>query len=198
MSQNTVTRWEILDGAHEALRTAVAGATGPVWGRATPCELWTVTQVLQHAAGDQIGFAAAITGGPGPDEDPFAPSGALGGDPAEVADRAMRASAAAFGAVARDADAVPTPIPPHSFPADLAVGACALDAAVHAWDIAMATGQSSPLSPELARALMPTARVIVDPVRAWGAYAAALPEVAQDDDVAALLRYLGRDPHWTA
>ncbi|GIH93426.1 hypothetical protein Psi01_40560 [Planobispora siamensis] len=198
MGQSTATRWEILDAAHAALRTAVAGVAGPDWDRATPCEHWTTAQVLQHAAGDQIGFAAAITGGPGPDEDPFAPSGTLTTDPAEIADRAMRASAAAFATVARNADAVPTPVPPHSLPADLAVGACALDAAVHAWDIAVATGQTSPLSPELARALMPTARVIVDPVRAWGAYATALPEAEGDDDVAALLRYLGRDPHWTA
>ncbi|MFI6476428.1 TIGR03086 family metal-binding protein [Nonomuraea sp. NPDC050663] len=199
MTEGTIMSWEILDDAHKALRTAVAGVSGQDgWNQATPCERWTVAQVLQHAAGDQIGFAAAITGGPGPDEDPFAPSGTLAGDPAELAERAMRASAAAFGTVARDDEAVPTPIPPHSFPADLAVGACALDAAVHAWDIAMATGQDSPLTPELARALMPTARVIVDPVRAWGAYAEALPEIEGDDDVEALLRYLGRDPHWKA
>ncbi|GAA4933546.1 uncharacterized protein (TIGR03086 family) [Nonomuraea thailandensis] len=198
MSQNASTHWKILDDAHTALRTAVAGVEASGWGWATPCEHWNVTQVLQHAAGDQVGFAAAITGGPGPGEDPFAPSGTLAGDPVEVAEEAMRASAAAFATIAHDADAVPTPIPPHSFPAGLAVGACALDAAVHAWDIAMATGQPSPLSPELARALMPTAQVIVDPVRAWGAYAAVLPEAEGDDDVAVLLRYLGRDPRWTA
>ncbi|WP_328822514.1 maleylpyruvate isomerase N-terminal domain-containing protein [Micromonospora rubida] len=52
------------------------------WERPTPCEKWTVTQVLQHAIGDQIGYAAAIVGGPRPSEDPFAPSGRIDGDPA--------------------------------------------------------------------------------------------------------------------
>ncbi|MDR7341366.1 hypothetical protein J2S69_005085 [Glycomyces lechevalierae] len=35
-------------------------------------------------------------------------------------------------------------------------------------------------------------------MRAWGAYAAALEPQEGDDAVAALLRYLGRDPEWTA
>src|SRR2546430_9704094 len=42
-------------------------------------------------------------------------------------------------------------------PAD-AAAAAALDAAIHAWDIAMGTGQASPLTPGLARALTPVAR----------------------------------------
>ncbi|TMR10418.1 TIGR03086 family protein, partial [Nonomuraea turkmeniaca] len=52
--------------------------------------------------------------------------------------------------------------------------------------------------PELARPLLTIAREIVEPLRAWGAYAAALAPAQGDDDVAALLRYLGRDPHWSA
>ena len=52
-----------------------------------------------------------------------------------------------------------------------AAGAAALDAAIHAWDIAMATGQGSPLTPELAQALTPVALSIVEPLRQYGAYA---------------------------
>ncbi|MEO3790247.1 maleylpyruvate isomerase N-terminal domain-containing protein [Nonomuraea sp. B10E15] len=37
---------------------------------------------------------------------------------------------------------------------------------------------------------------IVEPLRAWGAYAAALETEPGDDEVAVLLRYLGRDPRW--
>ena len=83
-------------------------------------------------------------------------------------------------------------------PAWLAVGACALDAAVHAWDIAVASGQTSPLTPGLARPLLTVAREIVEPLRPYGAYAPALEAHAADDDAAALLRYLGRHPDWTA
>jgi hypothetical protein len=41
-----------------------------------------------------------------------------------------------------------------------AAGACTLDAAVHAWDIAVATGQPSPLPDELAEALLAVAKEI--------------------------------------
>jgi uncharacterized protein (TIGR03086 family) len=196
MSENT--EWTVLNQAHEALRAAVGGVQDGAWGQATPCEKWTVTQVLQHAAGDQLGFASFITGSPGPSEDPFAPSGTVDGSPVTLAEESMKASADAWGTVARDAEEVSVPVPPGKLPASVGVGACALDAAVHAWDIAVATGQPSHLTPELARELMPVATAIVEPLRAYGAYAAALAPEAGDDDAAALLRFLGRRPDWTA
>jgi hypothetical protein len=82
-------------------------------------------------------------------------------------------------------------------PASLAAGACALDAAVHAWDIAIATGQPSPLTPAMARDLMPVAAALVEPLRQYGAYATAVPPAEDDGDVEALLRYLGRRPDWS-
>jgi hypothetical protein len=69
---------------------------------------------------------------------------------------------------------------------------------VHAWDIAVATGQPSPLPNWLATELTAVATSIVEPLRAYGAYAAALEPQPGDDDAAALLRYLGRRPDRTA
>jgi uncharacterized protein (TIGR03086 family) len=197
MSNVEVANWNaLLADAHRVLRTAVDGVAEGEWSRPTPCERWTVTQVLQHAAGDQIGYAAAITGGPWPAEDPFAPSGHIDGDPRALVAAALRTSADAWSTVDRDADAVPVPLPQGPMPAWLAAGACALDAAVHAWDISVATGQPSPLTPDMSRQLLAVATRIVEPLRAWGAYAAAL-EPESGDDVAALLSYLGRRPDWT-
>jgi uncharacterized protein (TIGR03086 family) len=197
MSKNTVTQWAILNAAHDALRAAVVGVAPQDWERATPCERWTVTQVLQHAAGDQHGYAATITGSGFPSEDPFAPSGQLDEPPLMIAERAMQASADAWSTVGKDADVVPTPLPQGALPVGLAVGACALDAAVHAWDIAVATGQPSPLEPNLARELLPVATSIVEPLRGYGAYASELDPADGDDDVARLLKYLGRRPDWS-
>ena len=81
-------------------------------------------------------------------------------------------------------------------PATVAAGACALDAAIHAWDIAVATGSPSPLDDALAAELLPTARSIVEPLRGF-AYAAALPAQDCDGAAEALLRYLGRNPRWS-
>jgi uncharacterized protein (TIGR03086 family) len=186
--------WPLLTAAHEALRSAAAGVTNG--NLPTPCAEWTVTQVLQHAGGDQQGYAASITGEPGPDFNPFAPSGELEDVPGFLEPK-LAAAAAAFATVSPNAEAVPTPLPQGALPAAVAVGAAALDAAVHAWDIAIATGQQSPLTKELAEALLPTAKELAEPLRGF-AYAPALNAPAEDDAASELLRYLGRNPQWTA
>ncbi|MCG5444990.1 TIGR03086 family metal-binding protein [Micromonospora sp. NIE79] len=197
MSEIAAGQWRtVLDEAHAALRTIVEGVPADAWERPTPCELWNVTQVLQHATGDQLAFAAAISGGPGPAEDPFAPSGRIDGDKIAGLRAALDASARAWNGVADDDPAVPTPLPQGKLPAEVGAVACALDAAVHAWDIAVATDQPSPLSADLARPLLVAARQIVEPLRAYGAYAPAIDPAAESDEVAVLLSYLGRDPRW--
>ncbi len=195
MSQNEATGWDVLDSAHRALRSAVAGAGPADWGRPTPCDEWTVTQVLQHAAGDQLAWAAAISGAPGPAENPFAPSGVLPDPPLAFADDALRVAAGAWSALGEDAGEVATPLPQGALPAALAASACALDAGVHAWDIAVATGQPSPLTPALAKLLHAAAAEIVEPLRGF-AYAPALEPQPGDDELAVLLRYAGRRPDW--
>ncbi|MFC5832125.1 TIGR03086 family metal-binding protein [Nonomuraea insulae] len=186
--------WDVLDAAHQALRTAAGDIPRDGWGLPTPCANWSVAQVFQHAVGDQLGFASALTGEPGPAYNPFEPTGELDGDPMEVLQDALSRSARAWADVDREAAEVPTPVPPHKMSPWSGSTACALDAGVHAWDLAIATGRPSPLTPELARPLLKVAREIVEPLRAWGAYAPALEPQEGDDDVAALLRYLGRDP----
>ncbi|GAA1848673.1 hypothetical protein GCM10009687_13520 [Asanoa iriomotensis] len=191
--------WTILDLAHTALRDVTAALTTADLDRPTPCTEWNVTQVLQHAAGDQRAFASAITGQDGPTENPFTPSGVLAGTPADLISPSLAVTAAAFATVDPNGT-TPTPLPHGDLPAATAGGAAALDAGVHAWDIAVATGQPSPLSEDLALALLPVARAIVEPLRQYGAYAPALPPSSSSTDgaPAELLRYLGRDPHWTA
>ena len=137
----TITTWESLSRAHAALRQAVSGVPDDSWGSPTPCSDWDVTQVLQHASGDQLGYAAVLGHGDGPGFDPFAPSGSLSGSVKDLLDPALAAAAEAFAGVASDAIDVPVPLPQGPLPAAVAAGACALDAAVHAWDIAAARGR---------------------------------------------------------
>jgi uncharacterized protein (TIGR03086 family) len=194
MTEIVSSGWDVLDAAHLAMRTTVAGLRGENLELPTPCEQWNVVQVLQHAAGDQLAYASRITGGPGPTENPFEPSGRLDQDASTIIEPALLAAADAWRTVTEGED-VATPLPQGRMPARLGAGACALDAAVHAWDVATATGQKSPLTNDLARELMTVAQSIVEPLRAYGAYAAALEATdGPDDDVARLLRYLGRRP----
>jgi uncharacterized protein (TIGR03086 family) len=192
----SISDWRtLLTDSHRALREAVAAVPSGAWDSATPCEQWNATQVLQHACGDQLGYASFITGGPPPAENPFTPSGVISAKPVELVEEATSASAAAFATVADDADEVPVPLPGGPLPAWLAAGACALDAAVHAWDIAVATGQPSPLTPALASDLLVVAQRIVEPLRGF-AYAPAVE--AGSGGEAELLAYLGRRPDWSA
>ena len=190
----TTTTWTILDAAHAALRTAVAGVGADAWSRPTPCEAWTVAQVLQHAAGDQQAYAAVLGEGAFPSYDPFAPSGELEGDALVLIEAPLAAASLAFSRVAAEDPAVAVPLPQGPLAAPTAVGAAALDAAVHAWDIAVATGQPSPVDAELAAHLHDVALAIVEPLRGF-AYDEALPG-DDGDPLNRLLRYLGRDPHW--
>ena len=187
----------LLDESLAALRDVVANLGPGDLHRPTPCSAWDVTQVVQHATGDQVGWAAVVGGGPFPTEDPFQPSGKLATDANALVDEALARAEAAWATVSPDAAEVPTPLPTGPMTYALATAACALDAAVHAWDIAVASGGPSPLTPERARGLLPAARVIAEPLRGF-AFAAPLDPQPGHDDVATLLRYLGRDPHWTA
>ncbi len=89
--------------------------------------------------------------------------------PLAYAEAALDASALAWTAISADGGEVPTPLPTGPMAPAAAAGAAALDAAIHAWDIAVATGQGSPLTPELAGALTPVAKGIVEPLRQYGA-----------------------------
>jgi uncharacterized protein (TIGR03086 family) len=190
--------WTVITESLDLLEAAAAAVTDANRQAPTPCAQWTVTQVLQHAAGDQLAWAAAIGVGTWPSENPFAPSGHLeAGGVDDLVKPALAAARAAWSNVSQGDDAVPTPLPQGPLPARIAAGACALDAAVHAWDIAVAVGRPGLLPSELAEALLPAARAVVEPLRAYGAYADALAPQPGDDSAAELLRYLGRNPQWS-
>jgi uncharacterized protein (TIGR03086 family) len=146
---------------------------------------------------DQMLYESAITGADKPEGDAFNPTGDLGDDPLAYLASALSGARGAFDTLAAGAERVNVPLPPFTVPARLAAGAASLDAAVHGWDIAMATGQSPRISPALTRELLWAAENLVEPVREWGAYAAAIDPEAGADDLDRLLYYLGRRPDWT-
>jgi uncharacterized protein (TIGR03086 family) len=189
--------WDVLIDVHRALRTAVAGVPADGWALPTPCAHWNVAQVLQHAAGDQLAYASKLTGGPGPTYDPFAPPATLDTNAAELLEPALISAEKAFAGVDPADAQVAVPLPPFTLPAELAVGAAALDAAVHAWDIAVGTGQPTPLTPSLALALRPVADVLAEPGRGF-AYGPAVAPASDADEATSLLNYLGRRADWSA
>jgi uncharacterized protein (TIGR03086 family) len=188
--------WDLLEEAFEILQEAAAGVQDDDWERPTPCADWSVAQVLQHAAMDQMLYESSITGSEKPEGDAFAPTGDLGDDPLAYLASAIAGTRYAFAEVADDAQGVAVPLPPFHASGRLASAAAALDAAVHGWDIAVATGQTPSMSIQLAEELLWAAETLVEPLRKWGAYAAAIPPPAGADDMDRLLYFLGRRPDW--
>ncbi|MEV6676950.1 TIGR03086 family metal-binding protein [Streptomyces erythrochromogenes] len=190
----TVDGFKLLADAHDYLLAAVRGVPAEAWGDPTPCTEWTVRQVLNHARLDQQALVMQITG-VAPASDPFEPEDATVGDPVAELAAVLVATAAAWES-RRDDESVPTPMGP--MPADVGTAAAALDAGLHAWDIARATGQDLPLSEEMAEALEDIAARIVDFVRdSFGKYAppVVVPEGAGRAEK--LLAFTGRDPRWS-
>ncbi len=188
----------VLTSSLDQLRRVAAGVPADQLDAPTPCSQWTVAQVLLHAAGDQHAWASTVGAGSPPGYDPFAPPRQPGGDIGQLITDAIDAAMTAWASVDPAAETVPTPLPPvPAMTPVLAAAACALDAAIHAWDVAVATGQPSPLTGPLATQLDAAAHITAEPLRGF-AYAAALPAQPGDDPAAALLRYLGRDPAWSA
>jgi uncharacterized protein (TIGR03086 family) len=177
---------------HVAIRVPTEQLNDP-----TPCSEWTVAQLLLHAAGDQHAWASTVNSSPPPAYNPFEPPRQLAGSIEDLIESATQTATSAWADVDPTANSVPTPLPPvPTMTPQLAAAACALDAAIHAWDIAAATGQPSPLTAELAEQLQPAAHATAEPLRGF-AYTPALPQQANDDAAASLLRYLGRNPNWT-
>jgi uncharacterized protein (TIGR03086 family) len=192
---NPIDGLKVLERAHTYLRAAVAGVLAGRWDAATPCGQWTVRQVVNHARLDQQAYAAAITGEGGPRSDPFQPADVLGADHVQALDGVLAAVFDAFARLSADAALVPTPLGP--LPVRLGASAAALDAGIHAWDIAIATGQDLPLEQELAEGLWGAADQRVDRLRdSFGVFTPALQQAQGGDRANTLLAFVGRDPHW--
>ncbi|GAA5030256.1 TIGR03086 family metal-binding protein [Streptomyces siamensis] len=187
---------ELLARAHTYLREVAAAVPEGGWGAPTPCSEWTARQVLNHARLDQQAYGAAITGAGRPESDPFQPVDGLTADAQGALDKVLREVADAYAQLPADAAEVPTPLGP--LPLSLAAAAAAMDAAVHAWDIAVATGQDAPLDEEVAEGIWPAAQALADHLRdSFGVFAPAREVPEGSGRAATLLAFLGRDPHWT-
>uniref|UniRef100_A0AAU3IAB6 TIGR03086 family metal-binding protein n=1 Tax=Streptomyces sp. NBC_01393 TaxID=2903851 RepID=A0AAU3IAB6_9ACTN len=187
---------ELLTLSHDRLRAVVAGVPRSAWSAPTPCGEWTVAQVLNHARLDQQAYGAAVTGTGWPEEDAFHPQGALEADVTAALDKVLVGVADIYAGLSPDAEEVATPLGP--LPFRVAAAAAAMDAGVHAWDIAVATGQASPLDDALAGGIRLAADRLADHLRdAFGVFAAAREVPAEAGRAEALLAFLGRDPHWT-
>ena len=142
----------------------------------TPCEGWTVRDVLNHVTGGAEMFAIAATEGKVPDEKlgQLMVGDNLGSD--------YKASFEAASARAKKAFEPPdiadkmVVLPFGEMPAGVAVNFAIFDVTTHTWDLAKGTHQSTDLDPEVLVAALEAAQAMLnDDFRALGLFGEPVP-----------------------
>jgi uncharacterized protein (TIGR03086 family) len=161
----------------------------------TPCDAWTVRDVLNHVVGGAQMFAISVREGSVPDEKlgQLLAGDNLGTDYKAAFKQAADDAEAAFeipGAMERIVK-----LPFGEMPASMAVNIAIFDVTTHAWDLAKATGQSTELDPEVSAIAFQVAQgMLSDDMRATGLFGPSVP-VADDAPMADRLAGLaGRTP----
>jgi uncharacterized protein (TIGR03086 family) len=158
----------------------ITGATGAL-DRSTPCEDWSVRDLVNHMLhGNQL-FAGATTGGSAAPPTGRPPE-LIGDDPAAQYEEARRATLAAF----REPGAIEKTGP--------LLGIAFVDQLVHGWDLAKATRQDTTMPDDLAQAAfaMLDGRLPDDQRGAFFKPATPVDEGASAQEK--LLGYAGRGP----
>jgi uncharacterized protein (TIGR03086 family) len=161
---------------------------------ATPCDEFSVHDILDHMIVGATTFAAAFRGEPAPDVRPPAVYGRV---PVAEFTEAMDALLAAVESEDALDRMIPTPL--GELPGAQFAALVALDGLVHAWDLAVATDAHLQMTPEVVSSVSSfAAAAITDEVRATGMFAAATEAPADATGLEVLAGLTGRAvvPRW--
>ncbi|MEV7007938.1 TIGR03086 family metal-binding protein [Streptosporangium sp. NPDC051022] len=188
-----------------AVRASVetaAKATAEDLGRPTPCDGWTLADLLAHMTAQHRGFAAAARGA-GADLEAWRVR-PVGADAVAVYTEAAEDVLAAFaeeGVLDREFTLPEFTQPEFGrepvFPAAQAIGFHFIDYLVHAWDVARSLDIAFTADPELVEAAWPIALAVPDDERRNRPGAAFRPGLAVPEDAPGfdrILARLGRSP----
>jgi len=168
----------------------VAGIGDEQWDNATPCDKWDVRELVQHTVGVMANFAGGAAN-TGPVGDPMEFD--LGDNPAETC-AAVAADCVANWTARGELDSMVS-LGEDEFPGMVGLNINMLDAYVHSWDIAQATGQEAGLDADICGALLGFAQQVVPATPREGDNFHAVVETGADaGSQDQLLGYLGRQP----
>jgi uncharacterized protein (TIGR03086 family) len=175
-------KWpDLLARTYDVVREPVAHVHDALIDRPTPCEQWTVGDLVAHLIG-AIDMFAAAAGAPVVDD-------RVADSPVDRFDAAVRRNLGAWSSVT-DMQAT-LHLPFGDFPAHLTAGMNQMDTLVHGWDLAASLGLPFALPDELAEVGLQTGRISVPPSRGYAFGAELAPHSERTGD--RLLAFTGRD-----
>jgi uncharacterized protein (TIGR03086 family) len=155
----------------------------------TPCDQWTLADLLAHMIGQHEGFALAVRAGTA------APSAYA---PVPFSRERWDASVAtiltAFDDAGVDDTAVLVELIPSPLPLSLVVGAQLVDTVVHTWDVALSLGRWYEPPDELVPAVVELAELVPDDPDRSGSEAFGPSRPGVGSPWQRVLARLGRDP----
>lgn len=186
----------LLQSALDQVAALIDGLTPEQATLPTPCASWDVARLVNHLVADTANFTVAARGEM---PDWRRPAGELGPDEWAAAFRAGAATVTDTWRAA-DPDAL-APTPAGDQPLIRRADQQIAELAMHAWDLARASGQSEDLDPEVGayalawaqRSLRPEFRGSEEEGRAFGPEYPASEDALVYDRLAA---WFGRDPAW--
>lgn len=172
-------------------RRWMAGVADHHWDLPTPCDSWTVRELVNHVV---VGnwWAAELASGRTIDEVGDRLDGdRTTDDPLREYDRSAEAAARAFerpGALE-----APCAVSYGPVPGSVYAGHRFIDVLIHGWDLAVATGQPTRIDPELVEACWEQVEPQLSMLQSSGMFGEAAPVHAADRQTQ-LLHALGRRP----
>jgi uncharacterized protein (TIGR03086 family) len=144
-----------LERAWNGSRAVVSNVTRDQFDARTPCQSWTVHDLLNHMIGVAYFYEQGATTGTAQLSD----RDYTDGDFLATYDEGIRRAVAAIPqCMARDVT-----LPFGTIPGAMWTGIVTTDAFIHGWDLATATSQPNDLDPELAAELLEGARLFLQP-----------------------------------
>jgi len=189
MTDGTEAFGRALDGFEAVLREL----TETQWTLPTPCDPWTVRDVVGHVIGGVEWAAALITGSGTVDTlraDGFSDPGTLAGAVPLEAWASGRAQLSAAVETTEEDKLLSWPFGEQTV--DTGLEWFSLEILVHTWDVGTATGHQVRLDPVLVHGHLIRLRPVSRYLRGAGAYGPELVPPAGADEQAQLIAFLGR------
>jgi len=184
------TTGDLYQTAMAATRGVIDSVRPEQWHGPTPCAEWDVKQVVNHLIGENL-WAGELLQGKTIEQVGNRLDGDLAGaDPAAAYRQSVEVAAAAVRAPGAMQATCHLSFGDYTG-ADYAAQLF-MDALIHGWDIAAATGQDSRLDPQLVAACLPIAQTLTSQFRGAGVFGDDLPVSADADAQTRLLALVGR------